>query len=75
MKYGGLEILLITIGGMAFIVGLIATLIMAMMNPDSNINYISLSTMYMDRLGMEGKKRSDLEYLTERQGKEMRPVR
>ena len=75
MKYGGVEILLITIGGTAFLVGMIATMVMAMMNPNSAINYISLYTMFVDRLGKEGKKRSDVEYLTEQQGKEMRPVR
>ncbi len=75
MKYGGVEILLITIGGTAFLVGMIAAMVMAMMNPNSAINYISLYTMFVDRLGKEGKKRSDVEYLTEQQGKEMRPVR
>lgn len=71
----GLGYFLILAGMMAFIVGLIAFMIRVKMNPDSNINYLSLYTMYMDRLGKEGGKNSELEYLSAKEGKDLRPMR
>lgn len=75
MKFGGLGILLVTFGGVAMLLGFIAILIRAMMNPGSNINYISLYTMFTDRLGKEGGKRSGLEYLSAIDGQKLRPTR
>ncbi len=75
MKYGGLGILLVSIGGLAWLVGVIAVAVLAMMNPAGKINYISLYTMFTDRLGKEGGKRSGLTYLTADEGRRLEPVR
>ena len=63
MKYGGLGVLLVCIGGLALICGVVAIMIVLMINPAANINYISLYTMFMDRLGKEGGKISGFDYL------------
>lgn len=64
LKPNGLGILLVIIGFMAFIIGVSAIAIRAKMDPASDLNDISLCTMFFDRLENEGGKINGLEYLS-----------
>ncbi len=71
----GLGWFLFWVGMMAFTVGLFATIFRVKLNPSEKLSDIRLFDIYMIRLRKEGGKNSELEYLSAKEGKGLRPMR
>ncbi|MDO4543560.1 MAG: hypothetical protein Q4C01_03315 [Clostridia bacterium] len=63
-KYGGLEVLLITFGGLALLIGVLVVISTAVVNPTSKLNYVTLYARFISRLKSDKNMQPGLAYLS-----------
>ncbi len=63
-KYGGLEIMLIAVGGLAFLSGVLVIICTALIDPKANINYATLYQHFIKRLQKEHGMQDGLAYFS-----------